>query len=39
MWLDVAKRDWSDDMLQAATYLVTRCPHYTKAAKLLVLAT
>ena len=33
MWLDVAKRDWSD----VATYLVTRCPHYTKAAKLLVL--
>lgn len=37
MWLDVAKRDWSDVMLQACDLSRDRCPHYMKAAKLLVL--
>ena len=38
MWLDGAKRDLGvTTCCRLATYLVTRCPHYTKAAKLLVL--
>ncbi len=39
MWLDVAKRDWSDTCCRLATYLVTRCPHYTKAANYWCFAT